>query len=132
MLQILFLHAYAASVGIRARLGSYHGTKRSMWGKTYCHRWCVWMRWGCTRCTIRGVLLTNRGVVWCAFKAVHHLSRWKSTSKLPSKSMFCGGGGGSWYRAGGLRYQRGWWIYWKNLSSRLGFSTNLWWLSWRF
>ena len=31
-------HAYAASVGIRTRLGSYHGTKRSMWGKTCCHR----------------------------------------------------------------------------------------------
>ena len=27
--------------------------------------------------------------------------------------MFCGRGG-SWYRARGLRYQRGWWIYWKN------------------
>ena len=91
MLQILLLHTHAALVGIRARLGSYHGTKRSMWGKTYCHKWRVWMRWGCTR----------------------------------SKSMFCGGGGGSWYRAGGLRYQRGWWIYWKSLSSRLGFFTNL-------
>ena len=34
MLQILLLHAYAASVGIRARLGSYYGTKRSMWGKS--------------------------------------------------------------------------------------------------
>ena len=33
MLQILLLHAHAASVGIRARLGSYHGTKRSMWGR---------------------------------------------------------------------------------------------------
>ena len=33
MLQILLLHAYAASVGIRARLGSYYGTKRSTWGK---------------------------------------------------------------------------------------------------
>ena len=39
--------------------------------------------------------------------------------------MFCGGGGGSWYWAGGLQYQRGWWIYWKSLFSRLGFSTNL-------
>ena len=33
MLQILLLHAYAASVGIEARLGSYYGTKRSMWVK---------------------------------------------------------------------------------------------------
>ena len=24
------------------------------------------------------------------------------------------GGGGSWYRAKELRYQRGWWIYWKS------------------
>ena len=28
MLQILLLHAYAASIGIRARLGSYYGTVR--------------------------------------------------------------------------------------------------------
>ena len=34
MLQILLLHAYAAVVGIGARLGSYYGTKRSMWGKS--------------------------------------------------------------------------------------------------
>ena len=101
MLQILLLHTHAASVGIRARLGSYYGTKRSTWGKTCCHRWHVWMRWGCTQCIIRVVLSTNRGVVRCVFKAAHYLSRWKSTSKLPSKSMFCGGGGGSWYRAGG-------------------------------
>ena len=131
MLQILLLHAYATSVGIRARLGSYHGT-RITWGKARCCRWWVWMRWGCMQCVIRGVLSTNRGVIWCTFKAAHRLSHWKSTSKLPSKSMFCGGGGGSWYRVGGLRYQRGWWIYWKSLSSRLGFCTNLWWLSWRF
>ena len=85
----------------------------------------VWTQWGFMQCTIRGILLTNRWVVWCAFKAAHRLSHWKSTSKLSSKSMFCGGGGSSWYRAGGLRYQRGWWIYWNSLSSRLGFSTNL-------
>ena len=100
MLQILLLHAYVASVGIRAQLGSYHGMKIT-WGNARCCRWWVWMRWGCTQCTIRSVLSMNRGVVWWAFKAAHRLSRWKSTSKLPSKSMFCGGGGGSWYRAGG-------------------------------
>ena len=33
MLQILLLHAHAALVGIRARLDSYHGIKRSMWGR---------------------------------------------------------------------------------------------------
>ena len=53
------------------------------------------MRWGCSQCAIRCVLSTNRGVVWCAFKAAHRLSHWKSTSKLPFKSMFCGGGGGN-------------------------------------
>ena len=132
MLQILLLHSYAALVGIRARPGSYYGTKRSTWGKTCCHRWRVWMRWGCMRCAIRGVLSMNKGVVWCAFKAAHRLNHGKSTSKLPSKFMLCGGGGGSWYRARGLRYQIGWWIHWKILCNKLGFSTNLWWLSWRF
>ena len=54
MLQILFLHTHAASIGIRAQLGSYHGM-RITWGKARCCRWWVWMRWGCTQCAIRGV-----------------------------------------------------------------------------
>ena len=38
VLQILLLRTYAVLVGIKVRLGFYHGTRRSMCGKTCCHR----------------------------------------------------------------------------------------------
>ena len=129
MLQILLLHIHAESVGIKAKPSSYNGKKKSTWGKTCCHIWREWTQWGCTQCTIRGVLSTNRGVVWCAFKVARRLHRWKPTSKLPSKSMLCGGRV-FWCQGGGLRYQKWGWKHWKSLYSKLGFSTNLWWLSW--